>query len=218
MKIIDCVQGSDEWHQARLGIPTASEFATVMAKGRGSGESKTRRTYMLKLAGERMTKTPAENYTNGHFDRGKEMEPEARAAYAWEQDVDPELVGFITNDDGSAGCSPDGLIGADGVLEIKTKLPHLLIDATLRGTFPPEHKAQCQGALWITEREWVEIAVYWPDMRPFIKRAYRDEEYIGGLAEAVERFNDELTEMIEQYAAYGRPVGQALRESLEVVQ
>jgi hypothetical protein len=194
MQIMDCEQGSPEWFAARAGIPTASQFSTVMASGRGGAESKTRRTYMLKLAGEIITGDPMDSFSNAHTERGHEMEPEARNFYAFRHDVDPQLIGFIRN--GNAGASPDSLIGENGLLEIKTKLPHLLIDVTLRGEFPTDHKAQCQGQLWIAEREWIDLICYWPKMEPFIARAYRDEEYIKQLARAVDQFNDELAEII----------------------
>lgn len=194
MQIMDCEQGSPEWFAARAGIPTASQFSTVMASGRGGAESKTRRTYMLKLAGEIITGDPMDSFSNAHTERGHEMEPEARNFYAFLHDVDPQLIGFIRN--GNAGASPDSLIGENGLLEIKTKLPHLLIDVTLRGEFPTDHKAQCQGQLWIAEREWIDLICYWPKMEPFIARAYRDEEYIKQLARAVDQFNDELAEII----------------------
>lgn len=194
MQIIDCEQGSPEWFAARAGIPTASQFATVMASGRGGAESKTRRTYMLKLAGEIITGDPMNSFSDAHTERGHEMEPEARNFYAFRHDIDPQLIGFIRN--GDAGASPDSLIGDNGLLEIKTKLPHLLIDVTLRGEFPPDHKAQCQGQLWIAEREWIDLICYWPKMEPFLVRAYRDEEYIKQLAQAVDQFNDELAEIV----------------------
>lgn len=194
MQIMDCEQGSPEWFAARAGIPTASQLSTVMASGRGGAESKTRRTYMLKLAGEIITGDPMDSFSNAHTERGHEMEPEARNFYAFRHDVDPQLIGFIRN--GNAGASPDSLIGENGLLEIKTKLPHLLIDVTLRGEFPTDHKAQCQGQLWIAEREWIDLICYWPKMEPFIARAYRDEEYIKQLARAVDQFNDELAEII----------------------
>ena len=194
MQIMDCEQGSPEWFAARAGIPTASQFSTVMASGRGGAESKTRRTYMLKLAGEIITGDPMDSFSNAHTERGHEMEPEARNFYAFRHDVDPQLIGFIRN--GNAGASPDSLIGENGLLEIKTKLPHLLIDVTLRGEFPTDHKAQCQGQLWIAECEWIDLICYWPKMEPFIARAYRDEEYIKQLARAVDQFNDELAEII----------------------
>lgn len=190
MKIIDCEQGSPEWFKARAGMPTASEFATVMAKGKAGGESLTRKTYMLKLAGEIITGEPMESYSNAHMERGKVMEDEARDLYSFMMDCDPQRVGFITN--GKAGASPDSLIGERGGLEIKTKLPHLLIELLLKDEMPPEHKAQVQGCMWIADREWWDFTAYWPKLPLFTKRIVRDDEYILKIASAVDQFNEEL--------------------------
>lgn len=202
MQILDVEQNSPEWHRARAGIPTASQFKTVLAQGRGGGTSKTRQDYLYRLAGELITGEPAETYSNQHMQRGHELEEEARKYYAFARDCAPEPVGFIKRDDESAGCSPDSLIGEDGMLEIKTALPHILIAMILKGDFPPEHKAQCQGQLWIAEREWVDLTVYWPAMPPFIKREFRDERYITSLTSAVARFNEELAEIRERIRRY----------------
>lgn len=206
MEIHNCEQRSDEWFALRAGIPTSSEFATVLAKGKGKVESKTRRTYLMKLAGEVLTGEPMDNYTNRHMERGSLMEPEARALYAFMNDVEPETVGFIRN--GDAGASPDALLGDSGLLEIKTKLPHLLIDLILRDEFPPEHKAQCQGQLWMAEREWLDLCVYWPRLPLFVKRVPRDEEYIKELSGAVDAFNADLAGMVERVRAYEGDAGE----------
>lgn len=200
IQVINCEQGTPEWFAARAGIPTASMFSTVMASGKGGGESKTRAKYMRQLAGEIITGKPMDGFTNAHMERGHVMEPEARDLYSFATDTAPELVGFIRN--GNKGCSPDSLIGANGMLEIKSKLPDLLIECLERDDFPPEHKSQCQGALWVAEREWIDIVVYWPDMPVFIKRAYRDEPYIATMAKAVETFNEELAAMVERVRSY----------------
>jgi len=200
MQILDCEQRSLEWFAARAGIPTSSEFATILAKGRGGGESKTRRTYMLKLAGEILTDEPTENYTNQHMERGRIMEGEARAFYAFMTDAEPLPVGFIRN--GDKGASPDALLGDNGLLEIKTKLPHLLIDLILKDDFPPEHKAQCQGQLWVSERDWLDLVVYWPKLPLFVKRVTRDKSYIAALADAVDAFNDELRQLVDRVRSY----------------
>lgn len=202
IQVHDMPQGSPEWFSARLGLPTASEFATIMAKGRNGEPSKTRLTYLYKLAGERLTGEPMDSFSNRHTERGHAMEPEARQFYAFLNDIEPKLVGFIT--DGAKGCSPDSLLGGDGLLEIKTKLPHLMLAAHEHGGFPPEHKAQCQGQLWIAEREWVDLVCYWPRMQPLIVRDYRDEPYIKQLSEAVDRFCDELAALVEKYRPKAR--------------
>lgn len=193
MEIINCDQNSEAWLRARLGIPTASQFATVMSKGKGTQPSKSRRTYMLKLLGERLTGEPADNFTNRHMERGHEMEPEARAAYAFMTGNEPKLVGFIRS--GEKGASPDSLVGNDGLSEIKTKLPHLHLDALLRNEVPAEHVPQIQGQIWVAEREWCDFVSYWPKLDPFIKRVYRDDEYIKKLSDSVDQFTDELLEL-----------------------
>lgn len=198
-RIIDCEQGSQEWLAARAGLPTASEFHSILAKGEG----KMRRAYLLRLTGEIITGQPAETFSNSHMERGKAMEDEARDAYAFVADVEPERVGFIVNDALGVGYSPDSLIGANGLLEIKTKLPHLMVDLLLKDEFPPEHRAQCQGGLWVSEREWIDLVCYWPGMPKFVKRVKRDENYIATLSTEVERFKADLAEIVERIRNYG---------------
>lgn len=200
LEIFDCEQGTTSWFACRAGLPTASEFSTVMALGRSGGDSKTRQTYLYKLAGEIITGEPMESYSNAHMERGKIMEDEARAAYEFMTDNACERVGFIKN--GRKGASPDSLVGSNGLVEVKTKLPHLMVETILRDDFPPEHKAQCQGQLWVSEREWIDIAVYWPGMPLFVTRAYRDEAYIRDLSQAIDAFNAELDMIVDRVRAY----------------
>lgn len=202
LQIFECEQGSPEWFACRLGIPTASEFDTVMAKGKGGGESKTRRTYMLKLIGERLTGEPKYDYSNDHMERGKVMEDEARDLYCMVTDNELRRVGFMRR--GDAGASPDSLIDANGMLEIKTKLAHLQLECLLADELPSEHKAQCQGQLWIAQREWVDFVSYWPGLPPFIKRVYRDEPYIARIKGEVDAFLEELHATMEKVKQYKR--------------
>ena len=193
IQIFNCAQSSPEWFAARLGIPTASDFADVLSSGKGGGDSKTRRTYMLKLLGELMTGEPAGNFTNVHLQRGKEMEDEARQAYVTATGNVVQRVGFIRR--GDVGCSPDGLIGEYGVLEIKTKLPHLQLEVLLKDEVPSEHVAQIQGQLFVTGRKWVDFVSYWPHLPVLVKRVERDEPYIEKLQEGLQKFNQELTDL-----------------------
>jgi hypothetical protein len=196
MQVIECQQGTPEWFAARLGIPTASKFSAVLAKGEG----KTRASYMRELASEIITGEVGESFQSMAMERGKQMEAEARDLYAFVHDAPLTQVGFIRN--GDRGCSPDSLVGDKGGVEIKTQRADLLIETLLRGTFPPEHKAQCQGFLWVAEREWVDLVVYWPRMPLFVSRAYRDEEYIRALSDAVDAFNADLAAMVKKVRAY----------------
>jgi hypothetical protein len=202
IQIFDMAQGSDDWHTLRLGKPTASRFADILAKGEG----KMRRKYLFELAGEIMTGESNETFNSFHMERGKTMEAEARDCYAAATGTELRRVGFvlsspIINDGVTArtvvvGCSPDSLVGDDGALEVKTKLPHLLIETIERNEFPPEHKAQCQGILWVTGRQWIDIICYWPKMPLFIKRAERDQDYIEKLAFSVSQFSKDLDELV----------------------
>lgn len=201
LQILNCLQGSSEWYRARLGLPTMSEAATILAKGRDGGTSLTRKKYLHRLAAEIVTEMPVETYSNGHMDRGKAQEDEARRMYAFMRDADPERVGFIRN--GQKGCSPDALLRLDGLLEIKTRTPDLQIELLLQDRLPPEHRAQVQGNIWVAEREWCDLAVYSPGLPLFVCREYRDDGYIANLAGAVNRFNEELAEIVEKIRAYG---------------
>lgn len=203
IEIFDCSQNSPEWFSARAGLPTASNFAAILARGEG----KTRRSYLLRLAAEILTGEPGETFSNGPIERGHQMEEEARALYAFSRDVDPQIVGFIKNDGiipgAIIGCSPDALLGENALLEIKSKRADLLIDILIKDEWPPEHRAQCQGALWVTEREYIDLVCYAPGIPLFVKRATRDESYIVRLAEAVEVFNFELQQTVKFIREYG---------------
>lgn len=218
VEIIDCIQGEPEWFRARLGLPTASNFATVMARGKDGGASLTRKKYLNELAAEIITGEPGESYTNGFMERGKMQEAEARRLYAFMTDADPELVGFIKN--GPKGASPDALIGNDGLLEVKTRLGHLQVELLLADRFPPEHRAQIQGSLWVCERDWCDIAVFSPGLPLYVSRQWRDDGYIANLSGAVAQFCDELAEIVERVKRYGEPppsLTQQLTASLEAM-
>jgi putative phage-type endonuclease len=198
LQIFNCEQGTPEWFACRAGIPTASEFDTIMANGRSGGPSATRRKYMLKLIGEKLTGEVQDGFSNSHTDRGHAMEPDARNLYAMIKGVEPVPVGFMRR--GLAGASPDSLVGDSGLLEIKTKLPHLHLEVLLSDEMPSEHRAQVQGQLWISGREYCDFVSYWPGLFPFIKRVYRDESFIENIAVAVYKFIDEMEELTQRFS------------------
>jgi hypothetical protein len=201
------VQGSPEWYQARAGRATASCFAQLMAKGEG----KTRAKYLRQVLAERLTGKPVETYHNGHMDRGQEQEPFARMAYEDHTGAIVREVGFIPHPELMAGCSPDGLINSEGGAEIKSVIPTVHVETMMRGKYPPEHRAQIQGSLWLTKRQWWDFCSYCPDMperlQLYVFRVERDEKYIETLAAEVCHF---LQDVDEAYAALMGPVGDAL--------
>lgn len=197
IEVFDVEQGTPEWHQCRLGIPTASRFSDILAKGEG----KMRTRYLRDLAAEILRGwVEMDGFSNAHMERGKIMEAEAREFYAFSRGADPVQVGFVRN--GQAGASPDSLIGDEGGLEIKTALGHIQIERLQKRALPSEHRAQVQGNLWITERNWWDFVSYSPDLPPMIIRVERDEEYIALLSKAVDAFNEELDSIVQSIRTY----------------
>lgn len=195
MQIIrDIEQGSIEWLSLRLGLLTCSELECLLVNGKGeAGFGVAAFTYMDQLIGERITEEAAElPFTTRATERGKEYEVIARGLYEMREEVQVEQAAIILNH--GMGYSPDGLIGLDGLTEIKSKLPKFQVGVILAGEVPKEHVAQCQGGLYVSEREWIDFVSYWKGMPLFVKRMYRDEAYIAKLAERVATFNELLEE------------------------
>ena len=192
------IQGSPEWHAERLGRATASRFADVMAKIK-TGEAAGRRNYRAQLVCERLTGTPSESFTTAAMQFGTEQEPFARAAYEAQFGELVEQVGFIQHSDLMAGCSPDGLLGDDGGLEIKVPNTATHIDTILNG-FPVEHTPQIQGAMWITGRKWWDFVSFDPRMPERLQlyafRVMRDEKLISEIEAEVRRFLNEVDETV----------------------
>jgi hypothetical protein len=145
---------------------------------------------MTELLGERLTGDTAASFSNAHTERGHTLESDARELYSFDTAEPVITVGFVRRRTlaGLVGCSPDALVGADGLLEVKTKLAHLQIEVLAKDELPTEHVAQCQGALWVTQRKWLDFVSYWPGLPLFIKRVYPDPEYIEALELAVGAF------------------------------
>lgn len=201
MEVFDCPQRSDEWYELHKGLPTASEFHKVMAKvgprgGTTHKEYVGRTNYMRQLAGELITGEMRESYSNRHMERGREREEEARWLYAMLKDVEPEEVGFIRN--GNCGCSPDSLIEADGLLEIKDAIPAVQIARLEDAKLPPEHKWQVHGEILVSEREWCDFMSHSRGLPPLIVRVHRDEEMLAELRGGINRFVDELYMLVER--------------------
>ena len=199
MQIITKIkQGTPEWLALRLGIVTASEMDCLLVNGKGAeGFGAGALTYMDELIGERITGEEADQFGgNRHTERGHELEGVARGLYEDRESVKAKQVAIILNH--GAGYSPDSLIGDDGLVEIKTKLPKFQVGVILSGEIPKEHITQCQGGLWLAEREWIDFVSYWPGMPLFVKRMYRDEVMIRKLSERVKTFYELMDERMNK--------------------
>ncbi|KFE50105.1 lambda exonuclease family protein [Pseudomonas syringae] len=199
MRIItDIKQGTPEWLALRLGIATASELDVLLVSGKGpAGFGVAAYTYMDQLIGERITEEAAEiPFQTKATIRGHELEAVARDLYERREEVSTQEVGIILNH--GIGYSPDALVGANGLTEIKTKLPKFQVGVILADEVPKEHVPQCQGGLWASEREWIDFISYWPGMPLFVKRMYRDEVLIRKISERVKTFYEILDERMNK--------------------
>lgn len=197
MKVLELTQGSTEWFAARLGIPTASRFKDIVTPAKGD-KSKSSSTYLYELLAERVTGEKTDIFTNEWMQRGNDLEPFARSAYEFIYEINVEEIGFLLNDAETIGASPDGLIGSDGGLEIKSPKPSTMVKYMIEDKLPDVYKPQVQGNLWISEREWWDFVAYHPSMELFVKRVYRDEEYIKKMQQHITDFADELAEKYQR--------------------
>ena len=188
VEVIDCEQNTQEWLEARLGVPTASAFHRALAKGRGDAMSVTAKKYAYELAAQLVTETLPDQWGNADTERGHEHEPVARELYGQKTGNKVEQVGFIKN--GIAGYSPDGLLGDDGLVEFKSKKPELHLECLLEQSIPSEHMKQLYGGLWVSGRQWIDFVSYCPNLPLFVKRVERDEKAIAEIEDGIKRFND----------------------------
>jgi len=177
-------QGTDAWLAARLGKPSASCFSkliTMTGKPSASADG-----YINLLLAERLTGKSEPHYTSEAMILGTEREPEARADYEFITGNKVDQFGFILDDSQSYGCSPDGLIGDDGGLEVKCPA-----QTTQAGYWRDKQSGvkkyyqQIQGCMWVTGRKWWDFFSYHPDMPHVLVRVKRDQDYIDKLSEQV---------------------------------
>lgn len=189
MKVLTCKQGSAEWHLARLGIPTASQFGRIMTpktRKLAAGADK----YMHELLAEWLIGIPHGGDARGYIARGSEMEPWARRYYELQRGVTVQQVGCVLTDDGLAAGSPDGLIEADGGMELKVPSASQHVANLL--DMQEDYFAQVQGNLWITGRKWWDLVSYHPEMPAALVRFERDEQFIADLDKAMQGFTANL--------------------------
>lgn len=195
-------QRTDEWFQARLGKVTASRVADVMAKTK-TGYSASRDNYMAQLIVERMTGKPAESFSNSAMEWGTAQEPFARAAYEVAQSVMVEEVGFVQHPSiEQAGASPDGLVGDDGLVEIKCPNTATHIETLLSQAVPAKYLPQIQWQLACTNRQWCDFVSFDPRMpegaQLFVKQVTIDRDYIAQMEQEVNKFLSEVDQKLSQ--------------------
>lgn len=208
MSTLNLVQGTEEWLAARCGRVTASRVADLMARTK-TGWGASRANYAAELIAERLTGCPAAFFTNAAMAWGSEQEPFARAEYARRTGVEVVEVGFVSHPEiEMAGASPDGLVGDDGLVEIKAPLTATHLDTLQSQTVPGKYVTQIQWQLACTGREWCDFASYDPRLPPhlrlFVKRVPRDVSLILELETEVTAFIAEIeAKLVDLARLYG---------------
>lgn len=191
---IDCEQGSPEWLEARLGVPSASNFGRVVsATGKLSTQ---RKAYMLDLIAEKLTGESTSFTTNKWIERGTELEPEAANLYEFMTDTECQEKGFLLDDSKAFGCSPDRIVG-EGGLEIKCPKPATHVEYLLGGKVPTKYLPQIQGCMLVTGVKWWDFMSYCPGIKPLILRVERDNDYLEKLEAELLGLSKELNEKLK---------------------
>jgi putative phage-type endonuclease len=200
MLIHNLEQGTDEWFSLRAGLPTSSMFSQLVTST--GAISKSIDKYAVELAGNLFSGRDLNEFQGNHYtQRGTELEPEARAFYEMSRDCEVQEVGFITDDDQTWGCSPDGLVGDDGMLEIKCMIPsnHIpaVVDWRTKQKVPVKYIQQIQGQMLIADREWCDLLLYHPHLPSEIIRIMPDPAVRSGLIEAKKLVLDKRDEIVK---------------------
>lgn len=181
-------QNSLEWLTARAGIPTASEWDALVSPKFEIRTGEMPKTYLARKVAEAWIGGPLPGWNSIDMDLGKILEDEAKPFYTLTYGHEIQNVGFITSDDGQIGCSPDGLIGEDGGIEIKCPEAHTHVRYLLSGELPKEYAAQVHGSMYVTGRAWWRFMSYRRRFPPFMLQINRDEEIMGIMGEALDEF------------------------------
>lgn len=204
-------QGTQEWLDARSGLPTASEVACLLVDGKGhpDGLGAGAITYAHQVAAEVLAgRALGAVFENEHTRRGHALEEEWLDNYAFMNDVEIERVGFIVNTDIDLGYSPDGLVGKDGCAEVKSPEPHKQIRFLLDPAFPKEYRPQCLGALLVTGREWIDLIIGAEGLPLCVRRLSRSDEGVQAeldkLEKRVKAFKVLVADIVNQVRAFGQ--------------
>jgi len=199
LNFIDVEQNSDEWFELRAGKLTSSNLPKIMANY-GKAFGKPAKDYAVNVATEQLTGVPiSSSYSNAHMERGHEQEPIARQLYELETFSTVTNGGFF--DLGNIGCSPDGLVDDDGVIEIKSVIPHVHVANMKRQAVDPAYYWQCVGNLLFTGREWIDFVSYCSAM-PEQSQLFTHRLYAKDLASEFEQIKTRVSEFMKQVGEY----------------
>ena len=197
MKIIDVPQGSQEWLDIRIGLPTSSNFSKIIDTA--GKRSKQRTEYLYQVAGERLSGQYHTTFKSEAMQHGNDTEEEASQMYSLLTGNDIEKIGFCLSDCGRWGASPDRLIASQkGLLEVKCPLAKTQVKRLIKDELPTEYFQQVQGQLFVTGFEWCDFFSYFAGMEPFLIRVMPDKDYHKRLEEELNSFCDDLDKLINK--------------------
>jgi hypothetical protein len=196
----DLEQGSDAWLAARCGLLTASEMKLIVTPTLKPASNDKERSHLYELLAQRITGYVEPAYISDDMLRGREDEIEARALYVRHY-APVEDVGFVTNDRWgfTIGYSPDGLVGADGLIEAKSRRQKYQVETLLSGEMPADFAIQVQTGLLVTERAWCDFISYSGGLPMVTLRVYPDPRVQAAIIEAAEGFEDRLAARLADY-------------------
>ncbi|MFD8496286.1 lambda exonuclease family protein [Amycolatopsis sp. NPDC059657] len=199
----DVIQGSDEWLDQRRGLVTASVVGQLVTpKTLKIASNDKSRSIVAQLVAERITGYTEPTYIGDDMLRGIDDELRARDLYAEFYQRPVREVGFLLRKEDSwqLGYSPDGLVGDDGLIEVKSRRAKLHLGTVLSGEVPAEYMAQCQAGLLVSGREWLDFISYSGGMAMWHKRLRPNPEWQEAIVAAVEQFEETAAEMVAEYA------------------
>jgi hypothetical protein len=212
MIVVDCVQGSMEWAEARRGIATASRFGDLLTPKRLEFSESGARTYACELLAERFVSPHywiQDDYASGPMKHGTLREQEARDYFAFQVGMDVEQVGFVMTDDKRFGASPDSFVGGDAGLELKCPLHKTQVSYLLDpGILINQYKAQCHGCMLVTKRDTWHLMSYAVGLPP-VMHTFTVDDYTKRLAEALEQFSELFNKLAAEIEAMSDPVYRA---------
>lgn len=198
----DITQGTEEWHALRCGMLTASEIKLIITPTLKVASNDKERAHLFELLAQRITHYVEPHYVSDDMQRGKDDEIYARMAYA-EKYAPLDSVGFVTNDKWgfTLGCSPDDLVGEDGIIEAKSRRQKYQIEVLTSLKVPEEHILQVQAELLVTERAWCDYISYSGGLPMLTLRVYPDEKIHEAIVNAASEFEKRLSEKMSNYGA-----------------
>jgi len=207
--IHDVDQNSDEWHELRLGKITGSAFGKMIKKDFTMSQSASARMESYRIAAERMTNYVEPQYVSIYMERGHIIEEVARNMYADANGADVDLAGFVelVGEDMRCGCSPDGLVGDDGIIEIKSCMGKFQIDRIIKNEVPDEFLPQINFNLFVTGRQWCDFVSFSGGLPMFVKRVHRHDYVMDSIEGAIMDIESSIKSAIDECKNASKALG-----------